>query len=403
VTEGEGNGKKSSKTEAALLMIEKLKDLPPVASCQKVPKKKSTSAAAAAAAKKKSKNLIKLEQKANPDYGQSINPISRLIQIQQAKKQKEPVYTLIAERGMPRRREFVMEVSAAGANAQGSGPNKKLAKRSAAESLLQIMGYSRPSLQPAKPALKNTNSNGSTASSSTSSTMSTSSITNGELKTTHSTNSLASKDKTKKLTFVDQVKAGENCRNNGNNEKNNVVPGLLYLDTNTKKDDALRLLQAENGVLTNGFSQAESEGKAEAEEDDAKILEPKEELQYLSEVLGFGVTFTDFPQKSTSSKTKSSSSQQHSSSPPEFITLVKLSTKPPKVCHGQGSTRDASQTDAARRALVLLADSGALNDEDKSSPAENNLFNGNGNNDSIPIVSAATATAPPSENDNTCA
>ena len=110
MTEGEGNGKKSSKTEAALLMIEKLKDLPPVASCQKVPKKKSTSAAAAAAAKKKSKNLIKLEQKANPDYGQSINPISRLIQIQQAKKQKEPVYTLIAERGMPRRREFVMEV-----------------------------------------------------------------------------------------------------------------------------------------------------------------------------------------------------------------------------------------------------------------------------------------------------
>ncbi len=44
------------------------------------------------------------------EYGQSINPISRLIQIQQAKKEKEPVYTLIAEKGMPRRREFVMQV-----------------------------------------------------------------------------------------------------------------------------------------------------------------------------------------------------------------------------------------------------------------------------------------------------
>ena len=97
---------------------------------------------------------------------------------------------------------IVFQVSAAGANAQGSGPNKKLAKRSAAESLLQIMGYSRPSLQPAKPALKNTNSNGSTASSSTSSTMSTSSITNGELKTTHSAHSPASKDKTKKVIFL---------------------------------------------------------------------------------------------------------------------------------------------------------------------------------------------------------
>ena len=115
MTEGEGNGKKTSKTRAAELMLEKLKELPPLASCQTTPKKKSssssTSSASAAAQRKKSKNLIKLEQKANPDYGQSINPISRLIQIQQAKKQKEPVYTLIAERGMPRRREFVMEVS----------------------------------------------------------------------------------------------------------------------------------------------------------------------------------------------------------------------------------------------------------------------------------------------------
>ena len=109
VTEGEGNGKKTSKARAAELMLEKLRELPPLASCQTPPKKKSSSASVAA--KKKSKNLIKLEQKANPEYGQSINPISRLIQIQQAKKQKEPVYTLIAERGMPRRREFVMQVS----------------------------------------------------------------------------------------------------------------------------------------------------------------------------------------------------------------------------------------------------------------------------------------------------
>ena len=50
------------------------------------------------------------EQKAALEYGQGINPISRLIQIQQAKKEKEPVYTLLAERGVPRRREFIMQV-----------------------------------------------------------------------------------------------------------------------------------------------------------------------------------------------------------------------------------------------------------------------------------------------------
>lgn len=41
---------------------------------------------------------------------EDVNPISRLIQIQQAKKEKEPIYTLVEERGVPRRREFVMEV-----------------------------------------------------------------------------------------------------------------------------------------------------------------------------------------------------------------------------------------------------------------------------------------------------
>jgi double-stranded RNA-binding protein Staufen len=64
---------------------------------------------------------------------QSINPISRLIQIQQAKKEKEPVYTMIDERGLPRRREFFIKVTVGTQSAVGSGPNKKVAKRAAAE------------------------------------------------------------------------------------------------------------------------------------------------------------------------------------------------------------------------------------------------------------------------------
>ena len=36
----------------------------------------------------------------------------------------------------------------------GVGPNKKLAKRNAAEQMLQQLGYSRPGPQPVKPALK---------------------------------------------------------------------------------------------------------------------------------------------------------------------------------------------------------------------------------------------------------
>ena len=45
-----------------------------------------------------------------PSSQASLGPINNRIQIQQAKKEKEPVYSLIAERGMPRRREFVMQV-----------------------------------------------------------------------------------------------------------------------------------------------------------------------------------------------------------------------------------------------------------------------------------------------------
>ena len=93
VTEGEGNGKKVSKKRAAELMLDKVEQLPPVASAI-MPKPRKVMPG-----KKKSRNLIKVEHKEGAgngggELGQSINPISRLIQIQQARKEKEPVNTL---------------------------------------------------------------------------------------------------------------------------------------------------------------------------------------------------------------------------------------------------------------------------------------------------------------------
>ncbi|CAL4112860.1 unnamed protein product, partial [Meganyctiphanes norvegica] len=84
------------------------------------------------------------EQKAAPEYGQGINPISRLINIQQANKGKKPVYTLHVERGRPMRRKFIMQVTVGTQSAQGSGIKKKVAKRGAAFNMLQLLGYSRP-------------------------------------------------------------------------------------------------------------------------------------------------------------------------------------------------------------------------------------------------------------------
>ncbi|KAG3274016.1 double-stranded RNA-binding protein Staufen homolog 2 isoform X2 [Ictidomys tridecemlineatus] len=125
--EGEGNSKKLSKKRAATTVLQELKKLPPLPVVEK-PK---------LFFKKRPKTIVK----AGPEYGQGMNPISRLAQIQQAKKEKEPDYVLLSERGMPRRREFVMQVKIGNEVATGTGPNKKIAKKNAAEAMLLQLGY----------------------------------------------------------------------------------------------------------------------------------------------------------------------------------------------------------------------------------------------------------------------
>uniref|UniRef100_A0A7N6BLV0 Double-stranded RNA-binding protein Staufen homolog 2 n=1 Tax=Anabas testudineus TaxID=64144 RepID=A0A7N6BLV0_ANATE len=125
--EGEGNSKKLSKKRAALSILQDLKKLPFIPTVEK-PKTHY---------KKRTKTILKT----GPEYGQGMNPISRLAQIQQAKKEKEPEYLLLSERGMPRRREFIMQVKVNNDVATGTGPNKKVAKRNAAEAMLLQLGY----------------------------------------------------------------------------------------------------------------------------------------------------------------------------------------------------------------------------------------------------------------------
>ncbi|XP_069739893.1 double-stranded RNA-binding protein Staufen homolog 1 isoform X2 [Narcine bancroftii] len=138
--EGEGKSKKISKKAAAVAVLEELKKLPQLPTVEKVKPR----------IKKKTKSIVKT----SPEYGQGMNPISRLAQIQQAKKEKEPEYTLMVERGLPRLREFVMRVKVGCQVAEGMGPNKKVAKRNAAEKMLELLGFKVPQPQPPKPALK---------------------------------------------------------------------------------------------------------------------------------------------------------------------------------------------------------------------------------------------------------
>jgi double-stranded RNA-binding protein Staufen len=250
--------------------------------------------------KKKNRSLIK---KASVDYGQGINPISRLIQIQQAKKEREPLYSLVDMRGVPKRREFVMEVVVGEHKCTGVGPNKKLAKRNAAEAMLVTLGYSRPMPKPQKPAIK------------------TETTQQGNLD--------------KKVTFVDPDQARQ------------FIPGVIVMPrtgVNGQVESAPRTIgPAVIGVPGGGVRFAAPDQTVIPSTPGTAGLRPKQQLQYLAELLGLHVQFTDFPKGPNKL---------------ECLSLVSLSTNPPQVCHGTGPTIEASHDNAARVALNVLAQLG---------------------------------------------
>lgn len=70
----------------------------------------------------------------------------------------------------------------------------------------------------------------------------------------------------------------------------------------------------------------------------AIIVNPKQQLLYLAQILDFQVQFSDFPKGNHG----------------EFLTLVTLSTNPPQLLHGSGKTMEESNDQAAMKALTLL-------------------------------------------------
>jgi len=299
-TEGEGNSKKTSKKKAAELMLEELRKLPPVPTpTYQKPKAKIQMN------KKKNRNLIKSElqqHKADPNYGVGINPISRLIQIMQAQKKKEPVYTLVTERGMPRRREFVVQVEVEEKTCTGSGPNKKLAKRSAAEAMLQLLGYTKPSPQPTKSSIKNSSGEGGQ--------------TNGD----------------KKVTFVegDSPGGGVDKSSTGTHQR---VPGLLHLPSKT------------SSALTASCNNHQSAPIKESSHVDLSSilkpnLRPEIQLKELCKAMDCLCEIDDFTKKLPDGT--------------EHITRITIGRDNPQAFHGSNTTLESSRDMAALDALKVL-------------------------------------------------
>lgn len=333
VAEGEGNGKKVSKKRAAEKMLEELSKLSPLPCMTDMTPKLRRKRAVT---KKKIRNLIKVNQeKPGSEYGEDINPISRLIQIQQAGKEKEPTYTVIEERGAPRHREFVIEASVNGISCTGTGPNKKLAKRAAAEALLERLGYTKSASQPTKPSIKSDKDN-------------------------------HEPEKQRKVKFMEE-KASEAPV--GGSSGRQLVPGLLLMG-----DQANSYPQGQNqtkqniniqqtATIAKEFLKAGTSPTADAlagktgakspspqqntnkNMPTSQAIRSKDQLLYLAQLLGVQVQFSDFPKANHE----------------QYLTLVSLSTSPPQVCHGEGPTTEASHEKAALEALTVLSELGLDN------------------------------------------
>ncbi|XP_066187115.1 double-stranded RNA-binding protein Staufen homolog 1 isoform X6 [Sylvia atricapilla] len=343
--EGEGKSKKISKKNAAIAVLEELKKLPPLPTVEKMKPR----------IKKKTKSIVKLQT--SPEYGQGMNPISRLAQIQQAKKEKEPEYMLITERGLPRRREFVMQVKVGVHTAEGMGTNKKVAKRNAAENMLEILGFKVPQPQPPKPALK-----------------------------TEEKTPVKKPGDGRKVTFFEPGSEETSARGLSNSSSSvctSLLPGnkedefrMPYLSHQQLPAGILPMVPevaqavgANQGHHTKEFTRAAPNpakatvtamiarellygGTSPTAETILKssssaghgphgpLTRPSEQLDYLSNVQGIQVEYKDFPKNNKN----------------EFVSLINCSSQPPLISHGIGKDVESCHDMAALNILKLLSE-----------------------------------------------
>ncbi|XP_057257739.1 double-stranded RNA-binding protein Staufen homolog 1 isoform X5 [Pezoporus wallicus] len=327
--EGEGKSKKISKKNAAIAVLEELKKLPPLPTVEKMKPR----------IKKKTKSIVKLQT--SPEYGQGMNPISRLAQIQQAKKEKEPEYMLITERGLPRRREFVMQVKVGVHTAEGMGTNKKVAKRNAAENMLELLGFKIPQPQPPKPALK-----------------------------TEEKTPVKKPGDGRKVTFFEP---GSEETSTSNKEDEFRMPYLSHQQLPAgilpMVPEVAQAVGANQGHHTKEFNRAAPNpakatvtamiarellygGTSPTAETILKnnnssghvphgpLTRPSEQLDYLSNVQGIQVEYKDFPKNNKN----------------EFVSLINCSSQPPLISHGIGKDVESCHDMAALNILKLLSE-----------------------------------------------
>ncbi|XP_059054920.1 maternal effect protein staufen [Achroia grisella] len=304
-TEGEGNGKKVSKRRAAERMLDEMRRRWPAAMLRARPPQDRRRLQPA---KKKPRNLIKEGGAGGGGSGGggggggagasggADNPISRLAVARHAVRARSPQYRVVEERGAARRREFLVRCDAPPHSATGLGPNKKTAKRRAAHNVLLAMEKTG--------LLDNNNST-------------------ADNETETGSNNTADVNKNGDT----KRKEGESGSGSGGagGEVRQPVPGVLLMDYHQRSGQPAQ---------PNGVSETSATGGNGGNTPGAK-----DQLMYLSELLGFTVQFSDFPKRNHG----------------EYLSLVSLSTEPPVMCHGGGPSTQHSHEQCSRAALRALA------------------------------------------------
>lgn len=211
----------------------------------------------------------------------------------------------------------------------GTGPNKKIAKKIAAENLLVAMGVMKaPPVTESPPKERQRNDN----------------------------------ERNRKVSFNDP----ENKKSKSTNPRQ-IVPGILLVSPSSSETFTTptksvtpaaaavkETTEQQQPQQPTAIEKSSSPHSNNSSNNDSGITEsgvsPRDQLNYLAQLMGFTVSYSDFPKGNHT----------------EFLSLVTLSTDPPHMSHGSGSSRDESRDHAAMKALTALSELGLDNVKPKS-------------------------------------
>jgi len=302
VTMGEGCKKKDAKQEAAKKMLEELQKLP------ELPAQDANHNKAGRFVRRGPR--IAKDKKVKGEIDPTLNPVSILGQILQRRHEQPPAYELLHEKATLHEREFTMQVTVGQHQAKGAGPNKKEAKKKAAEAMLQLIGFRTPEGQSASAQGEKTASTEKT-------------------------------DAEQKGPFNDTSTSSQPATILGRQLKPGLLPMVPELAKQTRSDMMNSVVapiaqvkqEPQEPAVQGGLNRAPG---APVVKTAPSVLTSVQKLLHLAEVEGFRVQFTDYPKER------------------EYLTLVTVSSIPPLTCYGSGVTVEAAREEAASNALKPL-------------------------------------------------